>query len=109
MVAPDIAGWRTDTVTESELDVIRVSIAPDWVCETLSGSTEPYDRDEKSIIYAANGVGHLWFVNPVARRIEAKRNERGRWLDVGVFERDASARIEPFDVLELELSKLWMR
>jgi Uma2 family endonuclease len=32
-------------------------LAPDWICEVLSPSTEDFDRKTKMPLYAANGHG----------------------------------------------------
>jgi hypothetical protein len=72
----------------------------------LSPSTEKIDRADKLPIYAREGVGHAWLVNPLQRMLEAWL-ESGRWLALGVCHDDARARIEPFDALELDLALLW--
>lgn len=55
-------------------------IRPDWVCEVLSPSTEKTDRAIKLPIYAREGVGHAWFVNPLLHTLEVLRLEAGRAL-----------------------------
>jgi len=85
------------------------TLAPDWVCETLSPSTERIDRGKKLAIYAREGVGHLWLVNPIAETLEAYRLEQGRWLLLVTHAGDVAARVEPFDAVELELWRLWGR
>ena len=85
------------------------TLAPDWVCETLSPSTERIDRGKKLAIYAREGVAHLWLLNPVAETLEAYRLEQGRWTLLVTHAGDVAARIEPFDAVELELWRLWGR
>lgn len=46
------------------------TLAPDWVCEVLSPSTAAVDRGDKRAVYAAQGVSHLWFVDPEACILE---------------------------------------
>jgi hypothetical protein len=53
------------------------SLAPDWVCEVLSPSTERIDRSRKLGIHAAAGVAHAWLVNPVERTLEVLRLGEG--------------------------------
>ena len=49
------------------------TLAPDWVCETLTPSTERIDRGKKLATYARAGVAHLWLLNPIAETLEAYR------------------------------------
>src|SRR5690349_13234536 len=51
VVVPDLAGWRRERM--SMAPETYPTIAPDWVCEVLSRSTERMDRIEKMPIYAA--------------------------------------------------------
>ena len=108
VLVPDLAGWRVETMP-SLPDVARLGIVPDWVCEVLSPSTADFDRDEKMLIYGANGVGHLWLVDPVARTIEAFRSARGRWTSIGTFGGDVVARLEPFDAISLTIATFFPR
>src|SRR5262249_22162304 len=45
-VVPDLAGWRVERMSELP-DTAWFTLAPDWVCEVLSPSTENLDRVEK--------------------------------------------------------------
>lgn len=85
-----------------------VRLAPDWVCEVLSPSTVGVDRVRKNRIYAREGVGHLWFVDPLARTLEVFRLQESQWLELGAYEGDVTVRAEPFDAVELDLSTLWV-
>jgi Uma2 family endonuclease len=62
--SPDLAGWRRERMPEMPL-VPAFTLAPGWVCEVLSPSTEALDRGEKMESYAREGVGHLWRVSPL--------------------------------------------
>jgi Uma2 family endonuclease len=108
VIVPDLAGWQRARVPELPRDAF-LEIAPDWVCETLSPSTERLDRGKKLAIYARERVAHLWLVNPIAETLEAYRLEQGRWVLLVTHTGDARARIEPFDAVELELWRLWGR
>jgi Uma2 family endonuclease len=86
------------------------SIAPDWICEVLSKSTEAVDRNKKLPIYAAHGVSHVWLIDPIAKTLEVYSLDEDRlWRDVRVYEGDATVRADPFAAIELELSMLWTR
>jgi hypothetical protein len=51
ILVPDIAGWRRERMPELP-DVAAFELAPDWICEVLSPSTEAADRADKLPIYA---------------------------------------------------------
>ena len=81
-VVPDLAGWRVETMPELP-DTAFIAAVTDWVCEVLSRSTEKLDRDEKLPLYAEQGGGHVWLVDPAARTLEAYTlGESGRWREV---------------------------
>jgi len=106
VLVPDLAGWR-----RSRLEVLPATpyftLAPDWICEVLSPSTESLDRAKKLGIYARAGVAHAWLVNPLLQTLEVLTLVSGRWTLVAAHEGNALARAEPFDAIELELGALW--
>jgi putative restriction endonuclease len=89
-------------------NVAAFSQAPDWICEVVSPSTGAIDRGRKMRIYAREGVGHLWLVDPLLRTIEVFRLREGEWAVAAVHAGDAPARVEPFDALELDVSRWWL-
>ena len=106
VVVPDWAGWRVERLPRIPAAPF-LTLASDWVCEILSGSTERIDRVKKLAIYAREGVKHAWLVNPLLRTLEVLRLESGRWVLLATHEGDATLRAEPFDAIELELALLW--
>jgi len=106
VLVPDLGGWRRDRMTELP-DVAFFTLAPDWVCEVLSPSTEAVDRAEKLPVYAREGVGHVWLVDPKTRTLEVFRREGSAYLLLKTWRDDAKVRAEPFDAVELLLSLLW--
>jgi Uma2 family endonuclease len=107
IVVPDIGGWR-----RTRMDVIPnaafVSLAPDWVAEVLSPSTERFDRGEKLEIYARENVGWVWLVNPTLRTLEILQlGTEGHWILRGTHHGDVKLRAEPFDAIEFDLGALW--
>ena len=108
VAVPDLAGWTRTRVPELPRGAF-VEVAPDWVCETVSPSTERIDRGKKMAIYARHGVSHLWLLNPLNETLEAYRREQGHWLLLETHTGDVSVRIEPFEAIELELWWLWGR
>ena len=112
VLVPDLAGWRRDVVPDLELSAKYYTSVPQWVCEVLSPSTMGLDRIRKLPIYAASGVTHAWFIDPLTRTLEIfERTEHGHMslvftLDAG--EEDATAlRVVPFDAVALDLTELW--
>ena len=106
IVVPDLAGWRRERLPAIPEEAF-FSLAPDWVCEVLSPSTERIDRGRKLRIYAEAGVAHAWLVTPAERMLEVLRLREGAWTIVGVFGDSDTVRIEPFEAIELELGRLW--
>lgn len=108
-MVPDLAGWRIERMAELP-DTAYFSLAPDWVCEVPSKSTETLDRNEKLPLYAAHGVGHVWLVDPIGKTLEVHAApDGGRWREVRVYQGDAKVRAAPFDAIELDLEALWSR
>jgi Uma2 family endonuclease len=108
-MAPDLAGWRVERMPALP-ETAYFALAPDWVCEVLSKSTENVDRTKKLPLYAAHGVSHVWLIDPVARTLEVHTlGDDRRWRDVRIFEGDTRVRAEPFAAIELDLAGLWVR
>jgi Uma2 family endonuclease len=106
VAVPDIAGWRRERLAILP-DTAWIEVAPDWVCEVLSPSTERYDRGEKRRIYAEAGVGHVWHVDPVLRMLEVFELSQGKWLLLDVFHDDAEVKAAPFADPSFRLDLLW--
>jgi Uma2 family endonuclease len=107
VLVPDLAGWRRERLPELP-DTAAFTLAPDWICEVVSPSTEALDRAKKTRAYAREGVAHAWIVNPQARTLEVYRLTDGRWVLLAAHEGQAAVRAEPFDALELGLAELWI-
>ena len=106
VLVPDIAGWRRERMPTFP-DTAYITLAPDWVCEVLSPSTEKIDRGKKLAIYAREGVQHAWLLNPLLQTLEVWRLVSQRWSLVGAHAGGARVRAEPFDAIELPLDALW--
>jgi Uma2 family endonuclease len=106
IVVPDLAGWRRERMPELP-DVAFLTLAPDWVCEVLSPSTEDFDRAEKVPLYAREGVGYVWLVDPLVCTLEVLRLDGEGYRIATTVRGDARVRAEPFDAIELELALLW--
>ncbi len=91
-----------------------MELAPDWVCEVLSPSTERLDRGAKLRVYARERVGHVWLVNPDNETLEGfvldeHEGHDARFALAAVHSGDAVVHAPPFEALPLELSGLWAR
>jgi Uma2 family endonuclease len=106
VVVPDLAGWRRERLPVFP-DVAYLELAPDWICEILSPSTERIDRGLKLQIYAREGVPHLWLLNPDARTLEVFRLQGDEWVVSAVYTGETPMRAEPFEAMELDLKTLW--
>lgn len=106
ILVPDLAGWRRERMPAVP-DAPFFELAPDWVCEVLSDSTARIDRQRKRPIYAREGLGHLWLVDPAVRVVEVFRLDGTSYRSVATHGEDEIVRLEPFDAVELELAALW--
>ena len=106
ILVPDFAGWRRERMPDYP-DTPYFTLAPDWVCEILSPSTRTFDLEEKRPIYAREGVGHLWFVDPAARTLEAFALQEGTWTPAGSARNDEPVSFPPFEAVTFPLDALW--
>ena len=106
VVVPDWAAWRRHRF-ERFPKADYFSDAPDWVCEVLTPDTVALDRAQKLAIYAREGVGHAWLVDPDAGTLEVLRLENRRWTILATHAGSEVVRAEPFAEIDIELQALW--
>lgn len=106
VVVPDVAGWRRERMPVFP-ETAAISLAPDWACEVLSPGTRRFDLTVKRDLYAAQGVAHLWLVDPDACTLEAFRLDAGRWTLAAALAGGAEVALEPFAACPFPLSALW--
>ena len=106
ILVPDLAGWRRERMPDYP-DAAYCTLAPDWVCEVLSPSTRRLDLHGKRPVYAREGVGHLWLVDPTDRTLEAFELREGEWVLIATAQDDASVRVRPFEAVTFGLGDLW--
>jgi Uma2 family endonuclease len=58
IVVPDLGGWRRARMPRVPREVAFFTLAPDWICEVVSPSTQAFDRGDKLDVYARAGVAH---------------------------------------------------
>jgi len=106
VLVPDLAGWRLGRMPALP-ETAFIALAPDWICEVLSPSTATLDREKKLAVYARERAGHAWLVDPIARCLEVLRIDGTQWAAIAAHTGDCVVRVEPFDLIELELGLLW--
>jgi Uma2 family endonuclease len=106
ILVPDIAGWRTSRVP-TQPTTAAMTLAPDWLCETLSPSTAKLDRAEKLPVYARERVPHVWFVDPKRQTLEVLRLRGSSFVTQATHHAHERVCIEPFDAIEINLAFLW--
>jgi len=106
VLVPDLAAWRRERLP-SVPDDPYLTLAPDWVCEVLSPSTETIDRGRKLGIYAREGLPHVWLVDPLRQSLEVLALESGNLEKIEEHHGNVHVRARPFDAVELELRVLW--
>ena len=103
---PDIAGWRIARVPERPSGS-PLRIAPDWVCEVLSPSTTARDLGTKLQAYHRAHVGHYWVAHPIEHLLHVYRwHETGYLLVLSATPGDV-VRVEPFDVIDLDIRDIF--
>ena len=106
-LVPDLAGWRRERMPKM-LRVAAFTLAPDWICEVLSSSTEDHDRAVKMPVYAREGVRHAWLIDPIANTLEVYTLDASRrWSEPVIHQGEDVVRAAPFDAIGLGLSALW--
>ena len=107
VIVPDIAAWRRERLPALP-ETAWFETPPDWVCEVLSPSTQSVDRTDKLAVYASFGVGHAWYVDPIARTLEVLvRQKDGKWLIAATFKDADPVSAPPFEVHTFPLDVLW--
>jgi len=106
VLVPDIAGWKRERLAEIP-ELPWFDMAPDWICEVLSPSTERVDRTRKLPIYAAAGVEFAWIVDPGLRTLEVLRRTTSGFSLVGAHSGDGPVSAQPFDAVAIERGVIW--
>lgn len=106
VLVPTLGGWQRHRMTEPPSKGWH-DVAPDWVCEVLSPSTEKYVKRDKRTIYVTYGINQFWQVDPRARSLELFRRQDDKWLWYDSFFDNADVNAEPFTELTFPLSRLW--
>ncbi len=108
VLVPDMAGWRRERMPEVP-DTAAFQLAPDWVCEILSPSTEGVDRSVKMPIFAREGVEYVWLVGCASKTIEIYQLDGKSYRLLLTHHGSEPARLVPFDAIEFDVGALWQR
>ncbi len=106
LLVPDLAGWRVERAPTFP-DESPITLCPDWACEVLSPRTARVDRVKKLPRYIAEGVAHVWLVDPDQRFVEVFAAVDGRPVLIASADTDAKAALPPFEG-EFELAPWWL-
>jgi Uma2 family endonuclease len=101
----DLAGWRKQSTPKRPRGP-RVTERPDWVCEILSTNRRK-DLVHKRAVLHAHGVGHYWIMDVDVMRLTVLRHHADGYLVAAEHVPGDRARIEPFDAVELDVSRLF--
>jgi Putative restriction endonuclease len=106
VAAPDLAGWKRERLIGA-VDKAWIEVAPDWICEFISPSTEKYDKGDKRRIYATYGVDYLWHVDPRVKSLEVFKRQDNDWLLTHTFFDNDDVTAPPFAAITFPLGLLW--
>ena len=106
VLVPDVGGWRRERMPKLPENAF-FELAPEWACEVLSPGTRELNVTVKRDVYGANGVAWLWFVDPIARTLEAFAVDAGKWVLIAALREDAEVQVPPFEVISFPLARLW--
>ena len=98
----DIAGWRKERMPNRPTGIIE--IVPDWVCEIVSPGHERKDTLQNFLLLQRKRVPFYWIVWPEDRVLIAYALDAANYRVVATISGETSARIPPFEAVELDLA-----
>lgn len=101
----DAAGWRKDRLPARPVGP-RVSARPDWACEILS-TNKRKDLVEKRAVLQALGVPHYWLMDLDVPLLTVLRLTTSGYVIAATVAPGERARLEPFDAIEIEVTRLF--
>lgn len=96
-----------DASRQRALKMRGVDGAPTLVVEIFSPSTIRIDRGRKRGLYARYGVPYLWFVDPIARSVEALVLTAAEYTVAARVSGEQPVDLPPFSDLGLVPDSLW--
>jgi Uma2 family endonuclease len=104
IVQPDLVFVRAERMAIVQ-DAIRG--VPDLAIEVLSPTRPERDRIVKKQLFAQDGVGEYWIVDPQARALEVFVLEGDRYAPAGWYTGDAAARSPTLPGLAVPLRRVF--
>ena len=81
-------------------------VRPEWVCEVLSTNRNKDLVDKRRVLHQ-HGVPHYWIVDLEEPLLTVLRHHSDGYLIVSTVAPGERARLEPFDAVELEVTRLF--
>jgi Uma2 family endonuclease len=106
IVVPDMAGWLRERMPVFP-ETRPIDTRPDWICEILSPSDPGRDRVRKADLYLRSAVPFYWILDPEGRTLEVFAARERAWIRLGGWTDGASARISPFEAIEIDVGGLF--
>ena len=102
----DLAGWRRERLPQPPDGV--VDLPPDWVCEIVSPGHEKKDTVTIPLLLQRHRVPWFWLIWPEDRALVAHALDGNSYRAIATLKAPdcVSARIPPFDGIELDLAQL---
>jgi Uma2 family endonuclease len=98
----DLAGWRKERLPGMPSGVM--DLAPDWVCEIVSPGHERKDTLHLPLLLQRHKVPYYWLIWPEDRTLIAHSFEDGHYKVIATLKDETSARVPPFEAIELDLA-----
>jgi Uma2 family endonuclease len=81
-----------------------IATPPDWVCEIVSPGHERKDTLHLFLLLQRHQVPYYWIIWPEDRVLIAHQIEGAHYKVIATIAGEKSARIPPFDAIELDLA-----
>jgi Uma2 family endonuclease len=98
----DLAGWRKERMPKRPSGIIEMP--PDWVCEIVSPGHERKDTLHLFLLLQRRQVPYYWIIWPEDRVLIAHQLDGANYKVIATISGQATARIPPFDSVELDLA-----
>lgn len=98
----DLAGWRKERLPHRPSGIMETP--PDWVCEIVSPGHERKDTLYLFLLLQRHKIPFYWIIWPEDRVLIAHELEGANYKGIATISGQSSARIPPFDAIELDLS-----
>lgn len=106
VVVPELAAWSVERLPY--LPDEYIDIPPDWIGELIADNPHGNPALSRKIdLYRKVGVRFMWLIGLRPCTIDAFENDGGRWVELGAWNSDDTARAQPFETIAIPLADLW--